>query len=58
LLTYQSEATHILSQHKQTPTKNGEKYNGYQRIDNAVHRTSGLRGALLAIEVGVTLWVQ
>jgi hypothetical protein len=44
----------IATSNKHLPT--GKKYNGYQRIDNAVHRTRGLRGALLAIEVGVTTW--
>jgi hypothetical protein len=44
----------IATTNKHLPT--GVKYNGYQRFDNAVHYTSSLSGALLAIEVGVTLW--
>jgi hypothetical protein len=46
----------IATTNKHLPT--GVKYNGYQRIDNAIHRTRSLRGALLAIEMGVTLWVR
>jgi len=54
--TYQSGAAAFYRNNKQTPTNNGEKYNGYQRIVYAGDYASRIYRALLAIEVGVTLW--
>lgn len=48
------QPTFYRNTNKHLPT--GEKYNGYQRFDNAFYRARRLRGALLAIEMGVTLW--